>query len=374
MKKIYFPGLNGLRFIGAFVVIIGHIEFLKSVQGLPNLMHVPFYKNTSGHLGVILFFVLSGFLITYLLLNELKEKSTIHIWKFYMRRVLRIWPLYYFMILISIFLIPLLFSFFHFSITKPYTWSEIKYYLFFLPNISKSMGSYINGAVHLWSIGVEEQFYILWPLLMLVFRKYTLLLLLAIFFGITITPLFLGYLNYRTDLFSGNELFYNRLSLFIIHFKINSMAIGGFIAYVVFKKKKWLEVFKLDFIEIILFVGTLLLWLSGTVLTQFNDEIYSLLFGIIILNIATKSKPVITLENNFFTFMGKISYGLYVYHWIVILTIIEVLKKSYVDFKGDIVEMNIILYSTSITLTIVISYLSFHYLEKPFVQWKTKFD
>ena len=152
------------------------------------------------------------------------------------------------------------------------------------------------------------------------------------------------------------------------------MSIGGFTAYVVFKKKKWLEVFKLDFIEIILFVGTLLLWLSGTVLTQFNDEIYSLLFGIIILNIATKSKPVITLENNFFTFMGKISYGLYVYHWIVILTIIEVLKKSYSDFKGDIVEMNIILYATSITLTIVISYLSFHYLEKPFLQWKTKFD
>lgn len=61
MQKIYFPGLNGLRFIGAFIVIIGHLEFIKSLYSLPNLMYLPFYSNTSGHMGVLLFFCIKWF-------------------------------------------------------------------------------------------------------------------------------------------------------------------------------------------------------------------------------------------------------------------------------------------------------------------------
>jgi peptidoglycan/LPS O-acetylase OafA/YrhL len=374
MTKVYFPGLNGLRFIGAFIVIIGHIEFLKSLHGLPNLMTLSFYKNTGGHLGVILFFVLSGFLITYLLMNELKEKSTINIGKFYMRRVLRIWPLYYLMILVSIVIVPALYSGFNFSIKYGYSWNEIKYYLFFLPNISKAMGSYINGAVHLWSIGVEEQFYLIWPLLVLLFRKRILLLLLLIFSSITILPFVLGYLNGRTEVFSSSETLFHQVMHFTNHFKINSMAIGGFIAYVVFEKKKWLHFFMTNSMEILIFSGTMLLWFSGTIVTQFNDEIYSLLFGLIILNVATKAKPIIHLENRFLTFLGQISYGLYVYHWIVILTIIEILKMYFTNYIENKNTMNLILYSGSISLTILISYLSYQYFEKPFLKIKGKFE
>jgi peptidoglycan/LPS O-acetylase OafA/YrhL len=374
MNKVYFPGLNGLRFIGAFVVIIGHIEFLKSLQGLPNLMSFSFYKNTCGHLGVILFFVLSGFLITFLLMNELKEKASINIGKFYMRRILRIWPLYYLMILISIFIVPFLYSTFHFFIKSGYSWDEIKYYLFFLPNVSKAMGSYINGAVHLWSIGVEEQFYLIWPLFVLLFRKRIFILLLLVFSSITILPFVLGYLNGRTEIFSCSETFYHQLVNFVNHFKINSMAIGGFIAYVVFEKKKWLNFFMSNAMEILIFSGTMLLWFSGTILSQFNDEIYSVLFGLIILNVATKTNPIIQLENRFLTFLGQISYGLYVYHWIIILTLIEILKLNFTNYNENKNTMNLILYSGSISLTVLISYLSYQYFEKPFLKIKRKFE
>jgi peptidoglycan/LPS O-acetylase OafA/YrhL len=101
--NVYFPSLNGLRFIAAFMVFLLH--FAKQNWG-ENFDYNPednfIYKSVLGDVGVTLFFVLSGFLITYLLLTEQARTSTINIGKFYLRRILRIWPLYFLMILITI--------------------------------------------------------------------------------------------------------------------------------------------------------------------------------------------------------------------------------------------------------------------------------
>jgi peptidoglycan/LPS O-acetylase OafA/YrhL len=72
MSKIYFPNLNGLRFIAALLVVIHHVEQFRKILGRPNYFDNPFIKIT-GKIGVILFFVLSGFLITYLLIKEQQE-------------------------------------------------------------------------------------------------------------------------------------------------------------------------------------------------------------------------------------------------------------------------------------------------------------
>ena len=99
-NKIYFPNLNGIRFIAAFAVILHHLEQFKYLLGYKNNWENPIIHQI-GPLGVILFFVLSGFLITYLLLVEEKQTKTISIKSFYMRRILRIWPLYYLIILLN---------------------------------------------------------------------------------------------------------------------------------------------------------------------------------------------------------------------------------------------------------------------------------
>ncbi len=89
-QKIYFPNLNGLRFIAAFLIIIHHIEQFKSISNIDsNWGNVPFV-GIIDKLGVVLFFVLSGFLITYLLLAEEHLLNKISIRKFYICRMLRI--------------------------------------------------------------------------------------------------------------------------------------------------------------------------------------------------------------------------------------------------------------------------------------------
>ena len=105
MSKIYFPGLNGIRFIAATMVIIAHIEGFKNKMGYWNINDNNVI-NQLGNQGVKIFFVLSGFLITYLLLKEKARFKSIDVRKFYIRRILRIWPLYFLVLLGGFFIIP----------------------------------------------------------------------------------------------------------------------------------------------------------------------------------------------------------------------------------------------------------------------------
>ena len=104
-KSIHFPNLTGLRFIAALVVLIHHVEQYRSIYGKTN-----YWNNSTirllGEEGVTLFFVLSGFLITYLLLAEKANVGTILIKQFYVRRILRIWPLYFLVVVLGFFILP----------------------------------------------------------------------------------------------------------------------------------------------------------------------------------------------------------------------------------------------------------------------------
>ena len=88
--KRYFKGLDTLRAIAALVVVIAHIELHKYLNNIPNVVNHPFIKIPDGHIAVILFFVLSGFLITFLLIKEKEKKGRISLKNFYLRRIFRI--------------------------------------------------------------------------------------------------------------------------------------------------------------------------------------------------------------------------------------------------------------------------------------------
>src|SRR5690606_6627470 len=94
-------GLGTLRALAALIVLWGHVELLKQREALPNLLDNNPLIFPDGHIAVILFFVLSGFLITYLLVRENEHFGKISYKNFLMRRILRIWPLYYTILLLS---------------------------------------------------------------------------------------------------------------------------------------------------------------------------------------------------------------------------------------------------------------------------------
>lgn len=133
--KFYLPGLNGLRAIAVLMVLITHLEGFKSKAGLPNFYNQHWLR-TLGPQGVNIFFTLSGFLITLLLFKEVRLSGTINIKKFYIRRVLRIWPLFYLGIFLSFFVFPHVFSpnYFYTKVTPHFT-SKLLLSVFFMPNL-----------------------------------------------------------------------------------------------------------------------------------------------------------------------------------------------------------------------------------------------
>src|SRR5262245_16358318 len=163
-SRSHYPGLDGLRGIAILLVILYH-----------NFGFIPFLNY--GWLGVDLFFVLSGFLITEILL---KTRTTTNYFKnFYTRRVLRIFPLYYLCLILVIVIFPLIKNF-------PYDLSFYRenqvWFWFYLQNWMLIFKQWNDSAIllnHFWSLAVEEQFYIVWPLLVLLIRKPKQLLILT---------------------------------------------------------------------------------------------------------------------------------------------------------------------------------------------------
>ena len=170
MNKIYFPNLNALRFTAALLVIIHHIEQFKRIYHLDSLYGESPFISSIGPQGVSLFFVLSGFLITYLLLSEEKKSLNINIPKFYIRRALRIWPLYFLVVILSLFVLPYITILnlpgYDATVTQTFLGYKLLLYIFFFANIVFAIFGLVPYCAQSWSIGTEEQFYLVWPILL----------------------------------------------------------------------------------------------------------------------------------------------------------------------------------------------------------------
>ncbi|MGB1247510.1 MAG: acyltransferase family protein [Chitinophagales bacterium] len=353
MKK-YFKNLDTLRAIAALIVVIGHIEILKA-----NFLIKPLsFIRADGHKAVVLFFVLSGFLITYLLLEERTKYKKIDFKKFYMRRVLRIWPLYYFVFFLSYFLFA--------DTVKPSTFILC---LTIFPNLAHAFGVGWAHSPQIWSIGVEEQFYLLWPLILFLFSSRRKLLIFSIIFfiGYSLLPHVLGFINVRT-LNSENIVYINR---FFYSTKFNCMMIGCLIAILYHQKNSVLTYLCNKYVMYIFAFIPFLLWFTGVQFKYFTDEIYSVFFGLMILNLAANENFKINFDNVVTKFLGKISYGIYMYHWIVILLVFKFIDFSL--FKSSFIS-NLILYTLVLSITILIATLSYYLFEKRFLNIKKKYE
>ncbi len=351
--KTYFKGLDSLRAIAAIAVVIGHIELLKPRSSSQSfLAHLP-----DGHLGVILFFVISGFLISYLLFEEKKEFGTIHLQQFFMRRILRIWPLYY---------LTLLLSWLFFSGT--YNALSTFFTLTIFPNVAHAMGEAWPNSPQVWSIGVEEQFYLVWPFIILYMRKKWIPVLLLFFVLLyDLGPHILGYLKLHLQ---GNDSYYIIIQKFIYDSKFSAIALGALMGYLVSSKHRILTILHHPFIGFLSILIPFLLWGLNIHWGYFTDEIFMVLFAFLVLTIATNQNLKLPKELPILRFLGRISYGIYMFHWMVILLANRIFK---IDFDASDGTYNFLFYLFVFGGTILIAWISHITFERFFIQKKVHF-
>jgi peptidoglycan/LPS O-acetylase OafA/YrhL len=366
--RIFFPNLDGLRFI-AFISVFFHHTILP--EYFDKTMSSGVYKfifaqKINGALGVNLFFVLSGFLITYLLINEKEKFSKIHILNFYTRRVLRIWPLYFLIVIIGFFIFPIVKKMMGASVHETAT---LPFYILFISNfqiIQKGFPDSVMLGV-LWSVGIEEQYYIIWPLLLSFISKKYLPKILLLLIACTLVFRYMHSANYLV-------VYLNTFSV------LSDMMIGGLAAYLIF----YSQGFK-NFISRLSKKAIISIYIVGATLIIFNYKIfttgisitferlaYSLFFAFIILeqNFAEHSFYKIS-NNKFLSKWGAYTYGLYCLHFPAII-ISHIFSENILKLHNQLALMAID-YRLGIGLAMLMAYLSYKFYETPFLKLKNRF-
>ena len=376
-SKIFFPSLNGLRFIAAFVVIIHHLEQIKLFFGLPSLFYRWHFIKIVGELGVTLFFTLSGFLITYLLLAEKERFGTVFVKAFYIRRILRIWPLYYLIIILGLFVLPHI-SYFH---IPDYTegvhyrfGTKVFLYGILFPNVVYNLYDYMPYLAQTWSIGIEEQFYLIWPWMMKWSRRYLLVLLTIVFSILLINNILYLFSDHSVDISQASTktkiitMAYRFFSLL----RISCMAIGGMGAYVLYTNNQAvLRPLFTSAMQIVTLISVLLLMFLGVEIPLVNHEFYALLFIILILNLAANPKSLFNLEFKWLDYLGKISYSIYMWHGIAIIFGLHAARF----FNPNLNDWwsNTVYYLVTFILTLMMSAASYEWFEMQFLRFKYLF-
>ena len=356
LKQVHkqLPNLDSVRALAALIVVVSHIELQKQELGFANIR--PVVKNFGG-IGVTIFFVLSGFLITYLLFKEHSSKGKIHVTSFYFRRILRIWPLYFVVLLFGIFVYPA-----HVDNTG------ILLSVFFLPNIAFMLEKLPGLIDPIWSLGVEEQFYLFHPH---IFRMHKLK---SIFNTLIVVFLFFYALKFCASKFN-----WTTCSTIMYKARFDCMMLGGIFSMWIVNYQQDNKYFKTVFSPGLIFNRTFqaalyIFYISYLVLATvkssfYNDQFLSMLTACAIGNLALNPNCIVSLENRFLSFVGKISFGLYLLHKFPVELM---LRSSRALGINNLVVQNIFVYTTSISLALLIAYLSFHYYETYFLKMKDK--
>ncbi|WP_454781361.1 acyltransferase family protein [Legionella sp. WA2022007384] len=364
----FFPGLNGLRAIAAICVFIQHTGVFLSLFGFQNAAKYN-HLLLSGHEAVLLFFVLSGFLITYRLLEEQNQTDQINLKKFYRGRILRIAPLQILIVGLS-FLMFLVFYGLIPSYHEPIHPLSTFLLLLFIPNIAGLVDNIVNGASHIWSLGVENEFYLIWPLLLIRFRRsilvmIVLFILIKLVLELFVLPSFIAhiYSNQFTTLFAR---FLVRL------FPIENMAVGALGAWLLFtQKKRVLNIIFNPVTQLCTYISIAwLIYCNTKGVSHFIEASFvPFVFLSLILNVSCNPRSFFKYENKIFNYLGTISYGIYMFHPIVVFLTIWFIRNYVPHDNAWYVAF---IYVLCAALTIGISGLSFKYFEEPIMRLKRK--
>ncbi|MBC9910577.1 acyltransferase family protein [Chitinophaga varians] len=366
----YFSGFNGLRAIAVILVLLFHGEILTSVTA-------------NGWIGVDLFFVISGFLITNILINQ-KGTDNFFI-NFYSRRSIRIFPLYYLVVIgVSVILF----------VSRSNEVADLPYYYLYLQNFkAATTEKYIVLLGHTWSLCVEEQFYLIWPLFIYMFPTKRA-------FYLTSGLILLSILIRQYFATHDYSIFYQST---LLPTRMDSLLIGAIIILYIksFNNITIASLNKVSNIVGVFSIGALIMLTyymgeDGAFIDRMasgyhrfgNDSLHlpyghlkftllALLSGAVLTKLAfgtshLSRKLCSILENPVLDSIGKISYGLYIYHWVIFYLFDSANRKLNLIAVTPVTVY--LIFAIKVTITLVVAQCSWKYLEQPLNKLKERFQ
>ena len=367
MKHI--KGLDTLRAFAVFFVIIQHLGVWFDSTS-PSGKFITAVVIPDGGFGVDLFFVLSGFLITSILLKAKEESAAgssrfITIRNFFARRALRIFPIYY-LLLFTLYLLK-------YPDIRQYFW----YFATYTGNVLSYRTNSWNAFSHTWTLSVEEQFYLLWPwLIVLVNTRYIRYVLIgSIAAGIIST-------------YTSMVVFGHMAPLLVIN-SFDSFGIGGYYAWVMYNTVQTKRMERIIKTSVLPALCVYFYW-KVSVLNGFHaygifmgktiNSIISLWLIILVVNNRSVRVGKYLLGNPFLNYIGKISYGIYLYHVPYIMFVFnpfnKFLSKATMSFPAlnKAVLDSHFNYWFHIAIIVLIAGISYRFIEKPILRLKKYFD
>ena len=355
-RRFYRPELDCLRFFAFFGVFVFHTVPPQTTEYYAQ-RHIPAgwliaSASRAGSFGVDLFFLLSAYLITELLLREKEECGKIHLKAFYARRVLRIWPLYFLGIFIAILL--------HFvDADQRFPVKYVAAFLLLSGNWLTSLvgapGSVMNP---LWSVSFEEQFYLLWPTIVSKARRSkTLVFAACILLVLAQVGRFL-LLKYARH--SEVAVFTNTIA------RLDPLALGILTAVLTRNGRLSLCGYR----RLLCLCSGCLLWLTAGHYFRMSEGFMVLGYPAMAVGAWLMFVAVLDagIAPNWLRYLGKISYGLYVFHMLC-LYIVEKLIGGYARNFSKFLAF----WWVGLAMTIAVAALSYSFFESPFLRLKERF-
>ena len=351
MNKFRYPSLNGLRALSIIMVIFCHLSLKYNI--FDSLNKVTWLQPitsliSDGYIGVNTFFIVSGFLITSLLLKEEKEKKSISFRKFYFRRILRIFPAYYFLLLIYF----VLQKSGHLEISNESWLTSLTYTKYFNWQLDWPTS-------HFWSLSIEEQFYLFWPLVFILGKRPRIIFACLLLVIVPVSKLlgsfyFIGWIN----------------DLNILR-RIDAIALGCIFAIyqdVIITKlrKHWSMYFNFSLIILLLsnfnLQESLKLFFGRYfyIANSMYSSIVNLMIAIIMMYsvFGPQKRWFKMLNTGALNFIGILSYSLYLWQQFFIWD---------THYYLNVFPLNILCLFIAATS-------SYYLIEKPFLRFKTRFE
>lgn len=374
-ERVFFPNLDGLRFFAFLAVFIQHSNSDRIVK-------MDFYSHIwlrvvemflfAAADGVSFFFVLSGFLITYLIVKEKAESGKINVLYFYMRRSLRIWPLYFLLVFLEYTTLPAVANYMHWDIARDI---HPLYVITFLSNFN-FLEIVRHGTVKYsllatsWSVAVEEQFYLVLPLLFYFIPQKAY----KFIFPVIIIACYAFRIAHAGD---DLLLYFHTFCLF------GDLAIGGLLGYYAYTSKSF--VLWLKGLSRVAIAGTYIagfLWLfyatqihhTSIYFTALGRLLNCVLFAFVIAEQCFCEKSFFSMANNkFASKWGKYTYGLYLLHITTILIATEIAGRCFPGLKTDNFFTELAVRVFALFFAMLVSYVSYEFYEKQFLKLKERF-